>query len=93
MIKIALRDLAERRGILNGYQLQQLIEKVTGRDISQTMIYRLWEADRTPISKIGLNTIEAVCLALECSVGDWIIVEQDKPAKKRSTPKTTKKAK
>jgi len=53
-IKIKIRELAERRGITNAYQLQKFLEMK-----SPTKAALLWDGT---MDKIGIATIELVCL-------------------------------
>jgi DNA-binding Xre family transcriptional regulator len=60
MVKLIIRDVAERRGIKSAYQLQ----KVMG--VAPSVAARLWKAE---MRMIGLDTIDALCAALDCEPG------------------------
>lgn len=63
MIEIRIREVAEKRGITNAYQLQ----KATG--LSASMAARLYKDD---VEMIALRTLDALCSALKCKPNDII---------------------
>jgi DNA-binding Xre family transcriptional regulator len=72
MITISLRELAISKGIENSYQLRKACPLLdTGKVMSKSIISILWKG---VMKKIGLTTIEAVCVGLGCEASDWIIV-------------------
>src|SRR5262245_31024129 len=96
MITIKLRELAMRTkterwpdGVDTSYKLrEQCPSAETGRPMSKSIISQLWHGE---MKRIGLTTIEAICVGLNCTPSDWIIVDPvtPKPAilKKRSRAK------
>lgn len=57
MIRLSIRELAERRGITTAYQLQKLL------NVNPAIASRLWKGEQRMIS---LKTINEVCNALDC---------------------------
>lgn len=74
MISKHIRELAEKRGIKNANALQQ----VAGLS-SPTVAAKLWKGD---FEMIGLATLDKLCAALRCKVGDLLVYHSD--AVKRS---------
>lgn len=68
MIKSKIRELAESKGIKNAYQLGVLI------DVTPNVSARLWKDDFTQIGKITLNKL---CSALDCQVGELLFYEAE----------------
>ncbi len=68
MIKSKIRKLAEFKGIKNAYQLGVLI------DVTPNVSARLWKDDFTQIGKI---TLDKLCSALDCQVGDLLFYEAE----------------
>jgi DNA-binding Xre family transcriptional regulator len=64
MVKLQIREVAARRGITNAYQLQKAMNLLPGTAA------RLWRAD---MKMIGLDTVDALCAALECEPADLIV--------------------
>lgn len=73
MIKSKIRELAETKGIKNAYQLGVLI------DVTPNVSARLWKDDFTQIGKI---TLDKLCSALNCNVGELLSYE-DKSSKRK----------
>jgi DNA-binding Xre family transcriptional regulator len=90
MITISLRELAISKGIENSYQLRKACPLLdTGKVMSKSIISILWKG---VMKKIGLTTIEAVCVGLGCEASDWIIVtEEAKPRTRRVVQSAAKK--
>lgn len=66
MIKSKIRELAESKGIKNAHQLGVLI------DVTPNVSARLWKDDFTQIGKV---TLDKLCSALNCNVGDLLVYE------------------
>lgn len=69
MVTLKIREMAERRGITTAYQLQKALNTLPGTAA------RLW---RGQMSMIGLETIDALCEALECEPADLIVRDNGK---------------
>jgi DNA-binding Xre family transcriptional regulator len=67
MVKLQVKEVAERRGIKTAYGLQKAMNVPPGTAA------RLWRAD---MSMIGLGTIDALCEALACEPGDLLVREK-----------------
>jgi DNA-binding Xre family transcriptional regulator len=63
MVKLQIRQIAEQRGIKTAYGLQMAM------NIPPGTAARLWRGD---MSMIGLQTVDALCEALECEPGDLL---------------------
>jgi DNA-binding Xre family transcriptional regulator len=68
MIKLQIREAAEKRGITTAYQLQKAAGFHPGHAA------RLWEGE---LKMIGLDTINALCRALKCQPGTLFKYEMD----------------
>lgn len=68
MIKSKIKELAESKGIKNAYQLGILI------DVTPNVSARLWKDDFTQIGKV---TLDKLCAALECNVGDLLVYSSE----------------
>jgi DNA-binding Xre family transcriptional regulator len=77
MIRSRIREVAEAKGVPNAYQLGVLI------GVTPNVSARLWKDDFTQIGKV---TLDKLCSALGCDVGDLLVYE---PIEKGS--KATKK--
>lgn len=72
-----IREVAESKGVTTAYQLQ----KVAG--LYPSMAARLFQDD---VEKIALETIDRLCEALDCELGDLLVrVEEAKPQKNLRT--------
>jgi DNA-binding Xre family transcriptional regulator len=60
MIKVKIREKAERRGLTTAYQLQKLL------GVSPDVASRLWKAD---LERIDLITLNRLCRSLKCQPG------------------------
>lgn len=69
MIKSKIKEVAESKGIENAYQLGVLI------GVTPNVSARLWKDD---FSQIGKITLDKLCSALECNVGDLLVYESKK---------------
>jgi DNA-binding Xre family transcriptional regulator len=69
MIKSKIKEVAESKGIKNAYQLGVLI------NVTPNVSARLWKDDFTQIGKV---TLDKLCSALGCNVGDLLIYEIEK---------------
>jgi DNA-binding Xre family transcriptional regulator len=77
MIKAKIREVAEARGVPNAYQLGVLI------GVTPNVSARLWKDD---FAQIGRVTLEKLCSALDCQVGDLLVYEPEKKAGRKSKP-------
>lgn len=68
MIKVAIREQAEKRGITTAYQLQ----KATG--VQPSMAAKWWKND---LEKIGIKTLDTLCKVLKCKPNDLLKYEPD----------------
>lgn len=75
MVKLTIQQAAKAHGVMNAYQLQKAMKTSPG------IAARLWRGDLT---MIGLRTLDALCAALECDLGEIITRETDKPKKGRA---------
>jgi DNA-binding Xre family transcriptional regulator len=69
MIKAKIREIAEAKGVPNAYQLGELI------GVTPNVSARLW---KDSFAQIGRVTLEKLCSALECQVGDLLVYEPEK---------------
>jgi DNA-binding Xre family transcriptional regulator len=69
MIKAKIREMAEANGVPNAYQLGVII------GVTPNVSARLWKDDFTQIGKVTLNKL---CAAFKCDVGDLLTYEPDK---------------
>ena len=75
MIRSRIREVAEAKGVPNAYQLGVLI------GVTPNVSARLWKDDFTQIGKV---TLDKLCSALHCQVGDLLVYE---PGTKRANKK------
>jgi DNA-binding Xre family transcriptional regulator len=68
VIRIKIRELAEKKGIENPYQLM----KVTGLNYAQCHLY--WNSEP---KQIGVDALNRVCMALEVTPGQIFEFETD----------------
>ena len=66
MIKSKIREVAQSRGIRNAHQLGVLI------NVTPNVSARLWNDS---FSQIGKITLDKLCSALDCNVGDLHVFE------------------
>ena len=66
--KLTIREAAEKRGITSSYQLMKAL------DIPPGHASKLWKGE---MRMIGLDTVDALCVALKCKPGDLIKYEPD----------------
>jgi DNA-binding Xre family transcriptional regulator len=64
MVTLKIREAAERQGITTAYQLQKALNTMP------STAARLWRGD---MKMIGLDTIDALCDALNCEPSDLIV--------------------
>ena len=69
MVRLTIRETAEKHGITTAYGLQKAM------GISPGAAARLWRGDLT---MIALKTLDALCNALSCDLGDLITREAGK---------------
>lgn len=66
MIRAKIKEIAEARGVPNAYQLGVLI------GVTPNVSARLWKDDFTQIGKV---TLDKLCTAFGCGVGDLLVYE------------------
>lgn len=76
MIRAKIREVAEARGIPNAYQLGEFI------GVTPNVSARLWKDD---FSQIGKVTLDKLCAAFKCDVGDLLVYEADSKPKAKTT--------
>jgi DNA-binding Xre family transcriptional regulator len=78
MIRARIREVAETKSVPNAYQLGVLI------GVTPNVSARLWKDDFTQIGKV---TLDKLCMALNCNVGDLLVYEPERKAsgKKRAS--------
>ncbi len=69
MIRSKIKELAESKGIKNAYQLGVLI------DVTPNVSARLWKDN---FAQIGKVTLDKLCSALDCNVGDLLYFREEK---------------
>ena len=69
VIKSTIKQFAQSRGINNANQLGLLI------GVTPNVSARLWKDD---FSQIGKVTLDKLCSALKCQVGDLLVYKSDK---------------
>ncbi len=74
MIRAKIREVAEAKGVPNAYQLGVLI------GVTPNVSARLWKDE---FSQIGKVTLDKLCSALECNVGDLLEFEPETKTRKR----------
>ena len=77
-VELRIREAAESRGITTAYQLQKRMNVPPGTAA------RLWRGD---MKMIGLDTIDALCEAIECEPTDFIVRVQSKKAERKPKQK------
>ena len=75
MIRARIREIAEANGIPNAYQLGIRV------GVAPNVSSRLWKDDFTQIGKV---TLDKLCAAMNCQVGDLLVYE---PGPKRGRRK------
>lgn len=68
MIRVAIREVAEKRGITTAYQLQKALEVPPGT------ASRLWKGE---IEGIQIRTLDKLCTTLKCKPNDLMKHESD----------------
>lgn len=69
MVTKHIREMAEKRGIKNANGLQ----RAAGLS-SPTVAAKLWKGD---FEMVGLATLDKLCAALRCKVGDLLVYHSD----------------
>jgi putative transcriptional regulator len=72
MIRAKIREVAESKGVPNAYQLGELI------GVTPNVSARLW---KDSFAQIGRITLEKLCSALNCQVGDLLVYEPESKRK------------
>ncbi len=78
MIRARIKEIAEAKGVPNAYQLGVLI------GVTPNVSARLWKDDFSQIGKVTLNKL---CAALDCQVGDLLVYESEQKAGRKSKAK------
>jgi DNA-binding Xre family transcriptional regulator len=68
MITIAIREMAEKRGITTAYQLQK------AASVQPSMAAKWWRND---LEKIGIGTLDLLCKTLRCKPNDLLVFSPD----------------
>jgi DNA-binding Xre family transcriptional regulator len=68
MIRIQIKDLAEKRGYANANQLREAL------DVSPTLAARLWKGG---FAQIGIVTLDRLCSLLKCQPDKLLKYESD----------------
>jgi DNA-binding Xre family transcriptional regulator len=68
MIRWRVREIAEQRGIASAAQLAERAQ------VAQNTATSLWYG--RPL-RVDLPTLERVCRALACTIGDVLVLEED----------------
>ncbi len=79
VIKSKIKEIAESNGVSNAYQLGVLI------GVTPNVSARLWKDD---FSQIGKVTLDKLCFALNCKVGDLLVYVSE-----TNLPRNSKKTK
>jgi putative transcriptional regulator len=74
MIKVNIKQMAQRQGIKTAYQLQKLM------NLQPSVASRLFNNKLTMIS---FGTLDKLCDALECEPSDLIVYSSNKPRTKK----------
>ena len=64
MIQINIQRLSRSKNLKNAHQLQ------LAADLSPAAAVRLWKGE---VEKISMETLERLCIALECQPGDLFV--------------------
>lgn len=92
-IKWRLRMAAAQREIWTGAQLRRLLAERAGLELSSASVSALFA--KQP-SQVKLDTLAALCTALECTPNDLIevdttpVTQQVEPTRARDEPKTAR---
>jgi DNA-binding Xre family transcriptional regulator len=76
MIRARIREIAETNGVSNAYQLGLRI------GVAPNVSSRLWKDDFTQIGKV---TLDKLCTAMNCQVGDLLVYEAGPKKGRRKT--------
>jgi len=68
MITIAIREMAEKRGITTAYQLQK------ATSVQPTVAAKWFKND---LKMIGIESLDRLCVALKCKPNDLLKYEPD----------------
>lgn len=82
MVRLTIREAAEKRGLTTAYQLQKKM------DVPPGTAARLWRGD---LEMVALKTLDFVCEKLECDLSEVIQREPSKLKTAVSGVKPTKK--
>lgn len=71
VVKVRIKEMAQKRGLTTAYQLQ----KITG---AQPNLAAKWY--RNDLKSIGIDTLNTLCKALNCTPSDLLEYTPDKAA-------------
>lgn len=73
MIRLAIRDVAQRRGITTAYQLMK------AANVQPAVAAKWWT---NKMDKIAIKTLDKLCTVLECRPEDLLIYKESKSLKR-----------
>lgn len=73
MVRLTIKEACEARGITNAYQLQKAMS------VQPPIASRLW---RDGQKMVALETLDRLCVALDCKLSELIERDEEKAAKK-----------
>ncbi len=68
MIKVAIKEIAEKRGIASSYQLMKLL------DVPPSQALKWY---RNELQSISIATLDRLCIALKCKPNDLLRFETE----------------
>lgn len=69
MIESKIREVAEMRGVKSSYELQHRL------GVAPTVAVRLW---RGKVTRFSTETLDKLCNAFDCGVGDLLVYVPNK---------------
>jgi DNA-binding Xre family transcriptional regulator len=69
-VEIRIKDLAEKHGIKNAYQLARRL------NMTDVRARQLWNSEQ--FTSIAVKTIAAICESFNCTPNDFIILKKKK---------------
>jgi putative transcriptional regulator len=72
MIKVAIREMAEKRGLTTAYQLMKAL------DVSPSLAAKWYKND---LKMVGIDTLNRLCAVLKCKPNDLLRYEPDEAEK------------
>lgn len=74
MIQSRIREVAEAHGVTSSYVLQNTL------GVAPTVAARLWQGK---VTRFSVETLNKLCAAFSCQVGDLLVYVPDKKLSKR----------